>query len=48
MGSVVPMQGPINMIYTGLMRAILNSELTKSCMDFSVSSLDSSSRTTWA
>ena len=48
MGSVVPMQGPINMISTGLMGAILNSILTKNYMDFSVSSLDSSSRTTWA
>ena len=37
------------MISTGFnKRAILNSELTKSYMDLSVSSLDSSARKAWA
>ena len=47
MGSVVPKDQLIGFLLV-LMRAILNSELTKSYMDFSVSSFDSSSRTTWA
>ena len=39
-------QGRINMISTGSSESHLNSELTKSYMDASVSSLDSSSRKT--